>query len=258
MPEALEEVRTQVRAYLRYVRWRDGHAGARELIEALRLIGGFGGGQPLSYERPTPWRRVACATWPDGGWIPGLLEIEAPGSLGALNGALLVATSRLLTEHPAVNVAVLRGEVWQRTTPHVVVPFRVAPGDVRVGSFDFARQTPSTALALVSRAQRQLMRLHRKHPGLSDVGAQLARAWAVAGALASAGGALVSLAWADGVEEGWNALCGGIPIGVCGNAPVRGMVKLGVQIDHRALDREHVAVIHDYLHREVPKLCAAS
>jgi hypothetical protein len=68
----------------------------------------------------------------------------------------------------------------------------------------------------------------------------------------------VSLAWNDGVHEGWNALFGGIPIGVCVNAPLHGMVKLGVQIDHRALDREHVATIHNFLRQEVEKLCAVS
>jgi hypothetical protein len=257
MPEAVAEVGHQIRSYLRYVRWRDGKAGVKELLNALRLVVGFGW-QPLSFERPTPWRRVACATWPDGGWIPGLLEIEAPGPISALNGALLVASSRLLAAHPEVNVTVLRGEVWQRTTPHVVVPFRVGAGDVRVAAFDFSKQTPAGALALVSRAQRQTMRLHRQHPGLSDVGAQLAVAWAKAGALSSPGGALVSLAWNDAVAEGWNALFGGIPIGVCGNAPVRGIVNVGIQIDHRALDREHVAIIHNYLRQEVPKLCAQS
>ena len=160
----------------------------------------------------------------------------------------------MLIDLPSVNRAQLDGRTWLRTTGHILVPVRIGEDDLRGVVMEPWRRPPSQVIPELTSAIRANVKAKRRFPELVEVGTQLGIEWARVGPIHSVAGALVSLvADDDGIDDGLNALPPGIVAAVCVNRIVEGRVTLGVQIDHRALDREHITLAHEYLRKEVAR-----
>lgn len=255
--DAILEVRSAIRSYLRYTRWRDGDGAFTRPALALRALGYQGTLQPLS-PMQSPWRQTAPAFWPHGGFITNDLEVEVGAhSQREVDAAALIAVGRALRAVSEANRAFLQGRVWQRESPEVLFNFELA-GEMRSVVLDPADKEPAW---ITDRLKRVVLKAREldKHP-YAHIGAQLIREWARAGMITSMGGCMVATVGSVGVEKGYGALApfNGIPIVELICNVQNGKVWLTAVADHRAIDGRGIARWHKRVRGELMSILRAT
>lgn len=198
------------------------------------------------------WRRLANAFWPNGTPIPGGLTIPVKDAkFTDVYEAAIIATSRMLEEHPEFNRAVLDERVWQRSDNLVMVHF-----EIRTGLMSMVMDASKRDREWVNKKLRKGLKTAVKfsRTEMARYSTQLLIEWARAGFIGSPAGAMIS--GCPGVQYGWGALvpCNGIPLVVCVNEPIDGKVFLGISPDHRAFDGKQVPYIHGFLYEHIQEI----
>jgi hypothetical protein len=247
---AYAELRGLVLNYARFV-GRSGPGAWRAVTSALRAWGFLARYQPLQPFQLGTWRRLALDLWPGPTPIPGEVLIrvgEAPQDHA--ERACLRAVCEMLREVHRLNVALLHGRLWQRTTSHVLLSVAIAPDELRQVVVDYAGLDHAQMRAETRRALRGALEAER-HP-LAHVGHQILAAWAKAGFIASPGGAMVSVAR---VPRGHAALVpsNGIPLAISIGRVHGGLLPLCLTPDHRVFDGEHAAQAYQFLEERIPR-----
>lgn len=262
--DAWRLARAEAREYLRYVRWREGRAGQRDLrlAQAFRAMGFPGRPVPVDPSpRTEAFRELARAIWPDGqgALAPGCVEIPVGGASGArVQRAVVRAVSRWLRAFERLNQAILDGRLWERRDSRVMVHLRVR-GDLQSAVVDAADLSDRGLLRSLARARRKMEAVW-EHP-LRPLGVELLLRWARDGRpLWSPAGAMVSLVGTAGVPEGQAPLAlrlNGVPLTVTVGEVRGGRVRIWANPDHRAFDGEDVGSLYGFLREEVQACLSA-
>ena len=251
-PEAYAEVRSQIRQYIQFVRWRDEvTTHDLQIANSLRAVGWI----PYSYEHVTPlepsvWRDTAEVFWGKSpGLIPGEVQVEVGNSTqDQVDLASILLMSEALAKYSETNRAILQGKTWQRHSSEVMV-HRNLRGNIKSIVLNPVGKDLKWVKGKLSKGLRKLLEDEKKPTQLSAMAPQLMQAWARAGFITSAAGAMISLVGKAGVERGQSALvpCNGIPIAVTVGKVLDGKVWIGLNIDHRAIDGDDAGKLYQYL-----------
>jgi hypothetical protein len=216
-------------------------------------------GQRVEPFESSEWRKMAAVTGPPNEPWPifGDFEVPIPGHVpdDYLGRAVIRATSEMLAEHPEWNRAFLECEVWQRTSPEVLVYVEPWPeiimGAVVNGAHRTDRDVRMQILAYIKAVKRG-------KGELTPVFNFLAADWLKHSAIASAGGATLSILLGTGMYRGHGPIvrANGIPIALVVGDRHYGSVNVGVTLDHRCFDGRQGGNIHACLREKTMKLCA--
>lgn len=265
--QAYKDARGLIRSYSKYVRWREGRRGEKDigLAQALRALGYAGNFQRVVPLRdPSLFRKTAFSFWPKGigGDVLGVVEIKVgDASEKQVRTATIRAVSQMLAENPELNLAILDGRVWQRRSPEVMLNVAIR-GEIRSAVFSAAKKTPKEIDSYLFRAMRKLVKIE-SHP-LRFMTNQLLELWAEyynetgTGYIASVAGAMLTFIPAVGGIEayGWSRLClfNGIPLSLNVANSGRGTIKICTTPSHLAFDGQTIANGYAFLQERIPKL----
>lgn len=252
--EAYKEVRTLIKEYSDFIRWRDQKQDKVDLrvAQALRALGYVGKYDSLR-EIVGGFRGSANAAWSGFVYsdIPNWFPIFTAGKdKDLVTRCTIRATGEMLEEKPELNRAVLDGRVWQRSTPNVMYNFEVR-GKVRSTIIDPTQLDDERIYGAICRATRSALFLEN-HPQ-RHISEQLLTEWSKRGFIASPAGAMVS---------GANVYCGfsqrfipnGIPLVLQVNKVNEGRVNISYRLDHRCFDGTHSESIETFLTERITKL----
>ena len=264
--QAYREVRSLIRSYATYVRWREGKRGEKDIglakaLRALGYAGGFSRVEPLS--APTLFRKTAFSFWPGGvgGDLLGVVEIEVGDHTEKqVRLATIKATSQMLAEIPELNVAILDKRVWQRKTAEIMLNVSIR-GEIRSSVFSAANRTLKEIDRHLFRTLRKLVEIE-KHP-LRSMTNQLLELWAEhyndtgTGYIASVAGAMITFIPAVGGIDayGWSRLClfNGIPLSLNVANAGKGTIKICTTPSHLAFDGQTIATGYAFLQERIPE-----
>jgi len=251
---AYVEVRQLIMGYARYAGSRRGGSW-REVVEALRALGWRG---CFSRVDPapgldTPWRRAAEAIFDDAGCaIPGWVRVRVgDASRDRIGLATIRCASKMLRDVPRLNVARLRGRLYQRRTAEVMVTVSTGAEAVSSYTIDAAELDDDDLKAKIHHRMRDLVKARRHR--LNWVSFELLAEWAREGFIASAAGCVVSAVGGVGISSGFSALVpgNGIPLAICVGEAEDGWVTLALTPDHRAFDATHGGMAYGYLKKSI-------
>lgn len=258
---AYQEVRTQIRSYARYVRWRE-EVSARDLglAQALRRAGYLSNFQPVFPFPLTDWRTTAQVFWPQGeGRIPGDMRVYVgDADQKQVDLSCIKAISECLREVPEVNRALLQGRCWRRSDSHVMLHLMPAPEQVRSVVVDAARFSLPRLREWLSRAIKSMVRAERSE--LKPFSDELLQAWARTGFIGSPSGAMISCAGSSGVYKGKASLlteANGIPLAFTVGRVEDRHVWITADVDHRAVDGPQMGRCYRFLEKRIVELLHA-
>lgn len=247
---AYQEVRTLVREYIRFIRFRDGLSGQDlQLALVLRALGWI----PRNYQHVLPveeteWNQTAQVFWPTGADMPGFVTIDVgDASQQDVNLLVIQSTSKMLREHPSLNKAFLQGRTYQRQSPEVMIHVDIR-GEIRSLVMDASDKDRRWIERRLRRGMRALLKAE-KDPLVRKLSSGMLRSWAEAGFITSPAGAMISLVGDQGVPQGIAPLvpANGIPLTVTVGKVENGKVILGLNGDHRVFNGSQMGQMYQYL-----------
>lgn len=259
---AYKEVRGLIRSYAKYIRWREGRRGEKDigLAKALRALGYAGGFQRIVPLRdPTLFRRTAFSFWPmgQGAEIPGDVIVEI-GDVPerTMKAAALKTVSQMLDEIPELNVAVLDKRVWQRTSPELMLNV-VIRREIRSMVFSAAKKSLDEINSHMFRGIRRLVEIEGH--SLRFMTNMLLELWADyfweskgTGYIASVAGAMVTFVPnRRNIESRGNAapaLFNGIPLTINVSCVGPGRVCFSCTPNHVAIDGPSIGRGYEFIH----------
>jgi hypothetical protein len=244
---AYQEVRALIREYSRFVRQREQEPRASlGLASALRAMGYVGVFQPV-HRVSSDWLETSVAMWGEArGEINGWTDPIEVGDVrqSTINRAVVRVLGILFDREPGLNLAVLRGRVYQRTTPHLMIHTE-ARGIEGPRSYVLDPRGLDDADLRVKMRKARVGILEAEKHELRHLGFQLMRAWAKVGLIASPAACMISLSG----QNGHAALApfNGIPLAVQVGAVKNGTVTVYLTIDHRVYSGSHADFIYRFI-----------
>lgn len=258
---ASDDVRTKIREYARFVRWRDGkRAVDLTLATCLRHMGYVGGYQPLYLLRDLPqWRTTAQVFWPRGvgAEMDGTCRIPVGDARQhTVDAAVVKAISDLFARRPLLNRAMLQGKLWQRTTAHVMVHLEPRREQIRSVILDASKLPLEKVVRRLGRAVRAAVRAE-KHE-LRGFVAPTLHEWGRTGFISSPAAAMISLVGSKGgIVEGHAPILtdvNGVGISFTAGKVEDGVLVLGAIADHRVWDGEQMSQAWKFLRSRIPEI----
>ena len=248
--EAFREARSLVRNYVRFMAWRDKQPLARTGIAmTLRAMGYAGRFQGVIPIEATQWRRTAIELAQNQPWpMPGRIDIHVgDASQFDCERAAAIAVSKMLTELPHTNRAILCGRLYQRDSAEVLVHFDPKNDEIFSAVLDLSRESLHSIDIVFRRTLKSGLKL-LKHP-MRPVGMQVLRSWARHGFIASPAGAMISLVGGVGIRWGSAPLCAanGVPLTASFGKTETKLFPLCLTVDHRVFDARVAGEMYEYL-----------
>jgi len=248
---AYRQVRSEIRSYLKYVRYRDQLESVLDLklASALRSMG-YAGNRQNVY--PTDQRPVESAMWPEGYGIPGGVHInyefdENNCDVDFLNLSVQQLCCEFLYRFPQYNKAILQDKIYKRDSPEILFNMYIK-NHVVSPIIDFSTWLPSNYKGKLNSVLRGVLKAN-KSEYKSYAEASFIE-WCKTGFIVSSAGMMLSC---PNTTFGQAPLVkgNGIPLSALIHRPKHGKVWFCGNADHRVFDGQCLADLYEFMDKNL-------